>query len=162
MPVKHFQFWKYKCPCKAILHEAKWWGSMSRIKCHLCGQWHWTMTLICNDWRQQQELLSLAQQCVLSLVHHWLQSLAQQSLLSLAQQALLSLAQQELLNWPKIYKFASSLPLIVFAKAHHLAGKFTTYHNVECIYKLVCYRYFTICRYTRENCKGYAIYFWGQ
>ena len=24
MPVNHFLFWKYKCPCKVILHEAKW------------------------------------------------------------------------------------------------------------------------------------------
>ena len=93
-------------PAKQYCMKQSGWGSMSRIKCHLCRQWQWTVTLICNDWRQQQELLSLAQQCVLSLVHHWLLSLAQQSLLSLAQQALLSLAQQALPNWPKIYKFA--------------------------------------------------------
>ena len=57
--------------------------------------------LICNDWRQQQQLLSLAQQCMLSLVRHWLLSLAQQSLLSLAQQALP--------NWPNIYKLATRI-----------------------------------------------------
>ena len=125
-------------PAKQYCMKQSGWGSMSRIKCHLCRQWQWTVTLICNDWRQQQELLSLAQQCVLSLVHHWLLSLAQQSLLSLAQQALLSLAQQALPNWPKIYKLAAWAWIKNFHQDQNLKQNSSTF-GFDAVVLCMCY-----------------------